>query len=745
MNIIICIYLLSLIKIFIYFMNETTIYYLEKSQPNNLSDILQKLFFTYLKLSLITYPENEIINDSEVRELYTDLQLMVINLRAMIFSIISILYIIKKEEITIFNYIFDKSKNINFSDSNSILELITLLKNKYEPKRGGGKKTKKNKNKSKRKAKRRRNKKKSQKLSKRKSSSMGKYTKKNKKYNVNIKKIILLILALFQILYIPPSTGASVAESKLNLRRSQVYLKKITELDILERQEEREQENREKNSQQVSQIGVYYDYAIDTINKFVDKTSSTISNTNSIIIPYLLVTAMRSPKYIFNSLLKKVYELFLSGYFAEYYDKAYEEIKKEAKVEEAEEEEEEEIEEMEEKKEIVPYKENYVEELDVDGDIYKKTKMLEKLLKMNIHNIEEKKREIHDLEKKKNELNQAANDLNFEYQREFTKFTRTLEESKKTMAALLARTSFNDEKIEENTENIDKCVKEIKIFENKIDELTQNIKFNKKLISENVDKNIKQIELIYKSIDKTNDKIRNYISLAQEKEEYIEILSEYLEELDEINKKYNILILENKNILKKIEELSNLSDFYYPKFYMITENIVLKFDDRLRSFEDILNENKRQINEARKQMNKIKEHHRKVFRGENKKAKDIMKDTHKTIIEERNKQRAIQKRKDEEIAAARRKAEEDRLEALRIEEENRRLAEELKREKEESKKLQQELKRAEQNITAQTILISKQQETQNHLIETLTDTTSYLNETLQSTTMQVITLNETKT
>ena len=95
MNIIICIYLLSLIKIFIYFMNDTKIYYLEKPQTNNLSDILQKLFFTYLKLSLITYPENEIIDDTEIKELYTDLQLMVINLRAMIFSIISILYVIK--------------------------------------------------------------------------------------------------------------------------------------------------------------------------------------------------------------------------------------------------------------------------------------------------------------------------------------------------------------------------------------------------------------------------------------------------------------------------------------------------------------------------------------------------------------------------------------------------------------------------------------------------------------------------
>ena len=231
MNIIICIYLLSLIKIFIYFMNDTKIYYLEKPQTNNLSDILQKLFFTYLKLSLITYPENEIIDDTEIKELYTDLQLMVINLRAMIFSIISILYVIKKEEVTIFNYLFNKSSSINFSDSNSILGLIELLKNKYESKKGGGKKTKKNKNKSKRKAKRRRNKRKSQKLSKRKTSSMGKYTKKNKKYNVNIKKIIFLILALFQILYIPPSTGvsAAVVDSKLNLRRSQAYLKKITE------------------------------------------------------------------------------------------------------------------------------------------------------------------------------------------------------------------------------------------------------------------------------------------------------------------------------------------------------------------------------------------------------------------------------------------------------------------------------------------------------------------------------------
>ena len=218
MNIIIYIYLLSLIKIFIYFMNETKIYYLEKSQPNNLSDILQKLFFTYLKLSLITYPENEIIDDAEIKDLYTDLQLMVINLRAMIFSIISILYVIKKEEITIFNYLFNKSTSINFSDSTSIIKLIELLKNKYESKKGGGKKTKKNKNKSKRKAKRRRNKRKSQKLSKRKTSSMGKYTQKHKKYNVNIKKIIVLILALFQILYIPPSTGVSAAESKLNLR-----------------------------------------------------------------------------------------------------------------------------------------------------------------------------------------------------------------------------------------------------------------------------------------------------------------------------------------------------------------------------------------------------------------------------------------------------------------------------------------------------------------------------------------------
>ena len=245
MNIINCIYLLSLIKIFIYFMNETKIYYLEKSQPNNLSDILQKLFFTYLKLNLITYPENEIIDDVEIKDLYTDLQLMVINLRAMIFSIISILYVIKKEEITIFNYLFNKSTSINFSDSTSIIKLIELLKNKYESKRGGGKKTKKNKNKSKRKAKRRRNKRKrkSQKLSKRKTSSMGKYTQKHKKYNVNIKKIIVLILALFQILYIPPSTGVSAAESKLNLRRSQVYLKKITELDILERQEEKEQDS----------------------------------------------------------------------------------------------------------------------------------------------------------------------------------------------------------------------------------------------------------------------------------------------------------------------------------------------------------------------------------------------------------------------------------------------------------------------------------------------------------------------
>ena len=134
MNIIICIYLLSLIKIFIYFMNDTKIYYLEKPQTNNLSDILQKLFFTYLKLSLITYPENEIIDDTEIKELYTDLQLMVINLRAMIFSIISILYVIKKEEVTIFNYLFNKSSSINFSDSNSILGLIELLKNKYESK-----------------------------------------------------------------------------------------------------------------------------------------------------------------------------------------------------------------------------------------------------------------------------------------------------------------------------------------------------------------------------------------------------------------------------------------------------------------------------------------------------------------------------------------------------------------------------------------------------------------------------------
>jgi len=733
-------------------MNETKIYYLEKSQPNNLSDILQKLFFTYLKLSLITYPENEIIDDAEIKDLYTDLQLMVINLRAMIFSIISILYVIKKEEITIFNYLFNKSTSINFSDSTSIIKLIELLKNKYETKRGGGKKTKKNKNKSKRKAKRRKNKRKSQKLSKRKTSSMGKYTQKHKKYNVNIKKIIVLILALFQILYIPPSTGVSAAESKLNLRRSQVYLKKITELDILERQEEKEKEEREKNPQQLSQIGMYYTYATDTINKFVDKTSSIIGKTNNVIIPYLAVSAIRSPKYIFNNLLKQVYKLFLSGYFSEYYDKAYEEIKKEElkliEVEDEEEEEEEELIELEkDKKEIVHHKENQVEELmhDIeDGDIYKKTKMLEKLLKMNYNKIEEKKKEINDLEKKKIELNQVSSNLNFEYQREFTAFTKTLEESKKDMAALLARTSFNDEKIEENKESINKCIKEIKFFEDKIDELTKNIKFNKKIIAENIDKNIKQIELIYKNINKTNDKIGNYISLAEEKEEYIEILSEYLQELEENNKKYTSLILENKNILKKIEELSNLSDFYYPKFYMITENIVLKFDENLSSFEDILNENKRQINDAKRQMNKIKEYHRKVFKGENKKAKDIMKDTHKTIVEERKIQRAIQKRKDEEIAAARRKAEEDRLEALRVEEENRRLADELKREREQSKRLQEELKRAEQNITTQISIIDKQKETTNHLIETLTDTTSHLNETLQNATMQITTLNKTK-